>query len=100
MTLKKISDFHYFTGTLLVVLTQLNFHVAKLYGRSSSPFFSLKRNRTTKHTKSWLKYFYCQIFFLHLMFICLSSGYTVFRLPERRERLFSKRFYFLHFGGE
>lgn len=33
-----ISDFHYFTGTLLIVVTQLNFHVAKLYGRSSSPF--------------------------------------------------------------
>ena len=78
MTLKKISGFHYFTGTLLIVLTQLNFHVAKLYGRSSSPFFSLKRNRTTKHTESLLKYFYCQFFFLHLMFICLSSGYSDF----------------------
>ena len=55
----KISDFHYFTGTLLIVVTQLNFHVAKLYGRSSSPFFA--RNRTTKHTESFnlLKYFYC-----------------------------------------
>ena len=99
MTLKKISDFHYFTGTLLIVVTPLNIHVAKLYGRSSSPFFSLKRNRTTKHTESFnlLKYFYCQIFFLHFVHLFIIR---LFRLPGRHEHCFPNIFTFFPFGGE